>query len=90
MVARVVWDHQAAGSSPVASTIDRTRKNGLNAYFFGFLLCSIFAVWCLFGVYCREKIPKDTKRNERASVGKPRRPLAVFYWLGMYSSGEST
>jgi len=27
-----------------------------------------FARFLRFGVYCREKIPKDTKRNERASV----------------------
>ena len=52
-----------AGSNPVSRSKEKTRKSGLNARFFGLFLFLDFAVWSLFGRYCREKIPKDTKRN---------------------------
>ena len=78
MVERQLPKLNVAGSNPVSRSKEKTRKSGLNARFFGLFLFLDFAVWSLFGRYCREKIPKDTKRNERASVGKPRRPLAVF------------
>ena len=78
MVARVVWDHQAAGSSPVASTIDRTRKNGLNAYFFGFLLCSIFAVWCLLP----RKDTEGYQKKRAGKCGKTTPPARCFLLVG--------
>lgn len=50
----------ASFSSPV--DMDKTRKSGLNACFFGFVLFLHFVFWSLFGRYCREKIRKVTHK----------------------------
>ena len=45
MVARVVWDHEAAGSSPVTSTI-------------GMLLLFGIPVGMFFGFLCQKALPR--------------------------------
>lgn len=63
MVARLVWDQDAAGSNPVTSTTPKNLKSRLNAEFFRFLFLSKSIVYPTFYPSENKKKPKGRENT---------------------------